>query len=567
MSEANNADNCRLNDLIAGLIDGSITDDQFHRLDQMLKDDPVSRQHYLDALQIHEDLPEVASLSNEGQTVEVASQKRETESNPSFAFWQTGLAIALLLPIAFLVGALLPLGGSPLAQNANSQTANIQPTTHKQIVNDVRFANLAHARFFGEMPPKINVSPLKNRDYVLKEGMVELAFKRGASVIIEGPAVFRVESEERLALDVGRCSVHAPEGAEGFQVETPEVNVIDRGTRFSVHVLEDNATEVQVVEGAADIYGKKTIARENVQSEIFELRLKPAEARRFSYGDSQEAVTVPYKADQYQRQLPDRIVAYEATMSEDGRADELLSVQVQRGGETYKYPVEDLIGSQITHFHAQDSHGYLIGEAALPVVHSSLASDRSICTGVINIGGSQQQLTDDPILVVDESNGQYGTPGMAIRFERPVKNGPGADVVFFELQVFSNPLDGDAFHISPLEFRDGLHSHTVTSYDLTLESPEALKVQPLFLQKFDNVPRSLSQLESFRSTPMIQAVKFQAIAVGIDLSDLGYEEGAEVEGLFFQDALNDDDIVDPTFIAGLPEVERPQPNNLSKAKP
>ncbi|QDU73653.1 FecR protein [Bremerella volcania] len=557
MSEDNNNNERQVSDLVAALIDGSMTDEQFNRLDQLLKEDPAARQLYLDALQIHEDLPEIAFSASESPLAELPTRSAgaNAQRQSGVALWQSGLAVAILLPIAFLVGAMLPWRASPVAQNSLSRVENSRSMRQPKQVDGVQFANLSHARFFGEMPPKVFSSPIHQRDYVLMEGMVELAFQKGASAIIEGPAVFRVESNEKLALDIGRCSVHAPDGAEGFQVETPEVNVVDRGTRFSVHVLEDNATEVQVVEGAADIYGKEKSPKSDVDGELSGLRLNSTDARRFSHVGPQVAVAVPFQADQYKRHLPDRVVAYEATLSEDGRADELVRVQVQRGGKRYHYAVEDLIGSQVTHFHAQESHGYLIGDSQLPAVHGSFASDRSIRTGIINIGGSRQPLTESPNLAVDDEAGQFGTPGMAIRFDGPVKNGPGADVVFFELQMFSNPLVGDAFHVSPLEFRDGLHSHTITSYDLTLESPEALQVRTLFLQKFEQVPRSLTQLEAFPSTPVVQAVKFHAIAVGIDLSDLGYEEGALVDGLFFQDALNDDDIVDPTFIAGLPEVE------------
>jgi hypothetical protein len=61
-----------------------------------------------------------------------------------------------------------------------------------------------------------------------------------------------------------------------------------------------------------------------------------------------------------------------------------------------------------------------------------------------------------------------------------------------------------------------------------------------------------------RSRP---ALRFRALAVGIDLSDLGYAANAEVPGLFFQDALDDGHQVDPVFIAGLPEL------NLIEEKP
>ncbi len=144
---------------------------------------------------------------------------------------------------------------------------------------------------------------------------------------------------------------------------------------------------------------------------------------------------------------------------------------------------------------------------------------------------------------------------MAIRFARPVVNGPGADVVFFDLQTFANPPDGDAFHVSPLAFRDGLKSLTVDKYDLTIESPEAHDLTSFHVHFFANAVDSLAQLDAIDCLSQKQSNKFRGLAVGIDLSDLGYTVGEVVEGLFFQDAMDDGHRVDPVFIAGLPEMK------------
>ncbi|MEX0820272.1 MAG: hypothetical protein WD070_11795 [Pirellulaceae bacterium] len=40
---------------------------------------------------------------------------------------------------------------------------------------------------------------------------------------------------------------------------------------------------------------------------------------------------------------------------------------------------------------------------------------------------------------------------------------------------------------------------------------------------------------------------------------LGYDEGETVDGLFIQDALDDDHIVDPVFMGGLPTMEGSNP--------
>lgn len=59
---------------------------------------------------------------------------------------------------------------------------------------------------------------------------------------------------------------------------------------------------------------------------------------------------------------------------------------------------------------------------------------------------------------------------------------------------------------------------------------------------------SVTSLDSQTSGPVtrrLQKLRVRAIAIGIDLTDLGYEDGATVDGQFLQDTLDDDNIVDP----------------------
>ncbi|MBA2114142.1 FecR domain-containing protein [Bremerella alba] len=548
--------------LIDALLDGTLSGDDFEKLDHWITTNDEARQLYLDYLQIHQELPElifrqgqamptdllVVSSSRRQEKTERSEQQPSSSNNSRMAVI---LAIALLIPIALIVGIYVGFSSSrPIA----GQDGTANPGKPNELQSEAYFANLAHARFFGELPPQIGASPILQRDYVLIQGMVELGFPNGATAVIQGPASFRVEGNDLLALDIGQCSVHAPPGAEGFRVETPEISIVDRGTRFSVNVSQNSETDVQVVEGAADVYRKPSA--ENVQVEVASspLRLQEKEAMRFAFSNVWDAAHVPFDRKRYQFGLPDRIISYDVTKSEEGLARALTSVTVQRGNQIESIPMEKLIPSKLVWFHAMDNHGYLAGDRDLPTPRVAFASDEFLHTGVINIGGSKEPLTSDPVMTIDQSQDDFGTPGIAIEFDRPVRNGPGPDVVLFELQLIMNPLEGDAFHVSPLKFEDGLHSHTVTSFDLTMESPESLLLDEVYLYRFDRIPRSLEQLETIPCSPHFQAFKKQAIAVGIDLSDLGYPEGALVDGLFLQDNLADDDYLDPVFIAGLPDL-------------
>lgn len=446
---------------------------------------------------------------------------------------------AVLIFVSVMLYSFWPTGQTQIVIEATQRDAEAGDMGH------VRLASSAHAKFFGELSPAVDTVLAPRREYVLMSGLVEISFPLGASAILEGPAVFRVLSDESLALDVGRCSVHAPDGAEGFHIETPATRVVDRGTRFSVNVGEASDTEVQVIEGAADIYGRR-----GDTGPADEVRLTDGEARRFATAGGREMETVPFDATNYRRQLPDRVISYETTKGEDGGAENLLSVTVQRGGRVAHVAIDDLIATRVTWFKTTEPRAVLCGSATLSKTRAETVFDRSLITGVINPDGSRELLTADPVLEVES-----GTPGMAIQFDRPVVNSPGADVVFFDLQTFGNPPDGDAFHVSPLAFREGLKSHTVKTYDLTMESPEAQVLANFHVHFFASAVGSLSQMDALDYSSQRQSNKFRGLAVGINLSDLGYAAGDTVEGLFIQDALDDGHRVDPVFIAGLPEMK------------
>ncbi|QDT07083.1 FecR protein [Rubripirellula lacrimiformis] len=459
--------------------------------------------------------------------------------------------------LALVASLLIAVIGFASWRSSPPEVATVvsEPTDASHQIRDVRFTSLAHAKFFGELLPPVDSALAPRRDYVLMSGLVELSFPAGASAIVEGPAVFRVLSEDSLALDVGSCSVHAPDGAEGFHVVTPVTRVVDRGTRFNVSVAETSETEVQVIEGAADIYEHGSQALSNADAAAqqratqTEVRLTVGEASKFARGREFAADSIPYDPAAYHRQLPDRVISYQANVDEEGGSTTLTSVTIQRGGRTETILVGDIIPAQITAFTTTLPGAFICGDSTYPVELLETASNRSLNAGVINPGGSEEPLSADPVLL-----GESATPGMAIRFRQPVINGPGDDVVFFDLQTFGNPPDGDAFHISPVRFRPGLKSHTIRIYDLTMESPGSHELAGFYVHMFRERASSLETLRTLDTSPSRHGIRFRGLTVGIDLSDLGYGDGETVDELFIQDALDDKHIVDPVFIGGLPPL-------------
>jgi len=90
----------------------------------------------------------------------------------------------------------------------------------------------------------------EGRQLQLKSGLAQILFRDGASVILEGPAVFSTATTNsgRLVrgLLVASCET---ERARGFAIATPHARVEDIGTQFAVDVREDGAAEFFVLSG------------------------------------------------------------------------------------------------------------------------------------------------------------------------------------------------------------------------------------------------------------------------------------------------------------------------------
>jgi len=542
----------RFQELLEALANQTLSPDQHAELQQLLLGSAELQQRYLAYLDMHIGLEKL--LGSDDPTVDTLTQGSSPRSMFNAEFDRSDVTGSSLPSLARRPDRIAPgdRGSSgrlrlriaavtclALLVSVVSLSLFFRPRHIDRVVMEpVRLQQAAGAAFFGKGVPAVGGALEYGREYALTSGMMELRFPDGAEVILEAPSVIEIKARDRLLVKVGACSVHAPPGAEGFRVETPQADVIDLGTRFSINVNEVGETDVQVVEGVADVRSRKSPA--NSES----LKLTQGQSRRFRENAEGLSQPMPFDPQRYRHDLPDRVVSYEARADQEGHVDELLSVTVQRGGENIVYPVGDLIGVEVTHFRARtNGHNIAVTANAPEARRETLESDRLLNTGLINPGGSEIPLTTDP---------QLDTPGMAVRFRRPVVNGAGPDIVFFDLQSVVDPPGGDALHVSPLKFTAELRSLSIRRYDITMLSPEARSLVSFDLRFFTPPPRTWDELLNNPTGRRHPPLRFRALAVGIDLSDLGYADQVEVDGLFFQDALDDDHQVDPVFIAGLP---------------
>jgi hypothetical protein len=102
-------------------------------------------------------------------------------------------------------------------------------------------------------------NPVRTGSYLLSEGLLKLTFNSGAAVFLEGPAQFRIESDNSMKMEYGKVSANVPRQASGFTIITKSKVFRDIGTQFGLILDEQQNCEMRVFKGvvALDEPGEK----------------------------------------------------------------------------------------------------------------------------------------------------------------------------------------------------------------------------------------------------------------------------------------------------------------------
>lgn len=228
---------------------GGISAAQLQALEAALREDSDLRRDFIEYMNIDSALGDMAALSEaelaEFETTKPDNGSRASDSGVSGAIAgtndrpsQTYRAVAFLgaLAATLLIAAFLWFT-SP-SENEQAPVATL--------VTDVDAVLLCDGQ-----PCK--GTELQAGKYRLDRGLLHLQFDGGVMVYVEAPARFDAISDKRVMLHSGRLSARVPPEGIGFTVDTPEAEVVDFGTEFSVDV-EGGASEVHVFEGLVRVH-------------------------------------------------------------------------------------------------------------------------------------------------------------------------------------------------------------------------------------------------------------------------------------------------------------------------
>jgi len=222
------------NERIDRALEGDLTPEELAALKADVIKDPKLRAEYVQQLWLHANLQ--ADRESLGKLLEAEPAPIVNRRWP-MAIWSAAAAACLTLGLSFF---LLP-----------------GKTAAKPVATLVKAQN---CRWAGSDLPTMENAHLGTGTLALVEGMATLKFESGATVTMEAPAKIRILNNMHCQLLEGSVTAEVPEPAHGFTIDTPDLKLIDLGTRFGVTIGSTGNSQVFVFEGEVkvnDLNGKE----------------------------------------------------------------------------------------------------------------------------------------------------------------------------------------------------------------------------------------------------------------------------------------------------------------------
>ncbi|MDZ7619006.1 MAG: LamG-like jellyroll fold domain-containing protein [Patescibacteria group bacterium] len=257
--DANRGPGTDLYELATAYLDGALAASDERALAELLRSDPQARRKFVGVC-IQAQL--LSATGVPPGTPNVGGERGQAPPSPLLGspFNAThGLfsdyARFSILAATLTMGSLLTLLGAWVA-----------PTFQRAVRNETFDADRTHSVFVAQLvhtsncrwpenhlPPLIGQQLSGGTAIRFLEGIVEIRFRSGAKVMVEGPAELTLVSAGEVRLDRGRLTAEVSDEAVGFAVKTPSARVVDLGTQFSVYAEPSGDVEVHVYDGKVSV--------------------------------------------------------------------------------------------------------------------------------------------------------------------------------------------------------------------------------------------------------------------------------------------------------------------------
>lgn len=296
--------------LLGELCNGTLSEQDGDELDRLLVSASWARAEYAKYMAMHACLySEAPSLC---RTAVVPGPDVAERSPAPRSYGRRWMAYAIA---AGLAGVALVAGLDRLASSSRDQTtAGVDPDDAASAPLVARITGTHNCRWDtpgSDVPVGFGSQLLAGQRLTLLEGVAEITFNDGATLLLEGPADMMVGTSGELSLDSGRVAAVVPNGARGFRLRTAALDVYEVAAEFGLYAQPSGATELHVFNGTLQANALDEQGRANRQ-----LELKIAEAARVN-PVSTTVVEFPADERQFVRSLlpqsgpRDGLLAYE----------------------------------------------------------------------------------------------------------------------------------------------------------------------------------------------------------------------------------------------------------------
>ena len=218
-----------LRNLIEAHLCENLDEEATNELSDHLSQNSDARKIYLEMSDLHANLAVDESLWLDQLQSSLEKEKVTVSSFKSFIPWALAASVVFLLSL-FLI------------------------PKQKEIQSFAKIKNSFSATWEGSDLTTAIGSRLAGGTLRLAEGIATLEFDSGAEVTLEAPVSVRLINSMKCELVNGTAVVYVPNSAIGFRIATPEADVVDYGTRFSVTVFaETGETHTRVMEGLVKV--------------------------------------------------------------------------------------------------------------------------------------------------------------------------------------------------------------------------------------------------------------------------------------------------------------------------
>ncbi len=331
-----------MNRLLSAWADDTLTDEDFHRLDQLLSHDDQARRLYVQFIDMHEELYEIAVPSLDEVGGRLRPRATPTSPRQRLSGWLfAGPLIAVALGVIGLGVGLSQFlerpDPRPTAPPSVAGTSTVPLTTYIATLQQTLDCQWRTAS-----PPLRAGMRLPPLDLQLERGTAQIAFDSGAVLTITGPSLLVLEGTDAATLVDGTVHFESETGGT-FRLKTPQSTLIDIGTEFVVSA-RDGSEQVRVFDGEI-----QRLARDNTRQRLFQ-----GDAVRYDPAGPPAGEPIDLSADGYEqlRQLADpptdRSTVAADMLSEGFAYDDPFAISngVADGGTGWKGGWRGSIGSR-----------------------------------------------------------------------------------------------------------------------------------------------------------------------------------------------------------------------------